>query len=240
MSNKNVRSIILRAYQDANIVGQGRDMADYQLSDGLESLNELIVDLSSSGVTIPYQTRLNFNLQTNVQDYRIDMNPGAAVESQPLTDLNFVTVYLGSVAIPIKIITTASYYLANRNTTGSSIPESVLLRKSNNSSTLTFYLIPAQVLNCDVVGLTQMSEVNGTELVSSMPTIWRRFLRFSLAIEFAACNQSLELPDWYKSEYDKLYNKLVSNSPLNVQSDNNVFFTSSGYTQDIKTYGGLC
>lgn len=238
MATQNVRYLLLRAYRDANVVGDDDDLSSLQQSEGLDSLNELLADLGSEGIYIPYEDSIDFNLVANQEDYVIDMvTPGATLTHQPIVKLNYVNITLGNATIPIDIITSGTYYGNNRIVTGQSIPQVVLLTKSLNSSKLSFYYKPSQNYPCNVIAQFQMGDVAGTDLLTTIPIIYRRFLRFALAREFSGIYQGLDMPQTYLSEYDRLFEKIKSNSRPTMESKRNPFFQGSSWNQDIRNGG---
>ncbi len=238
MSVQNVNSLLFAAYKDAGVIGRDQNMSDIEQSEGLYMLNQLLVDMGSKPPFITYKKSITFSLTANQQEYSIDLSGGAYFTHAPIVKLNWVSINLGNITVPIEVVTDDTYLSTSRIINGVSIPGIVFLTTDVNTSKLTFYFAPSQNNLCTVTGLFQIGPVQGTDLLSTIPVVYQKFLRYALAIEFCSVNMGIPLSDRYMEMYDKLESDIISASQRSFQSKRNPFFQSgSAFNQSIQNGG---
>lgn len=239
MGAPNVNTLLMYAYTDANVITEGDDMTNLQLSQGLARLNAILLDLGTTNITVPYQYNCVFNLTSGVPNYTFDANQ-VSPRNKIITSLNYVKILIGSVWHPIEIITEGQFNLDDRiaGNYASSIPDFVYLTKESGSSAINFYLPPSQNFSCTVNALVQNTAAKGTTYISDLPDIYFKYLWYQLACEISLANRGIPMPDGYVAEAQRLFLKIKNQSNINLVADPNVFCQSGGgVPKPIQTAG---
>lgn len=233
---ENILSLIKKAYSDSGINGIDKDLTKLQISEGLENLNMFIANLQSHNVNIPYSNEIDFVLESGKNTYIFDMSPFADIESQPISTLEYCQIFNGR-WYPLTILNSADYYQRSRIDTSTGMPSEVLLQDGLNTSSLTFYISPSQNYKCRIKSLIPLPEFSIIDSITSLPLIYRRLLRFGLALELSAIYHGPEISPYFEEQYQSMLRTLQNNSPLILQPDKNPFFNHHSGRQLIQNGG---
>lgn len=173
----NANELITKAYYLSDIVSRELEtVSGSQQADGLDMLNDLLVEKSAKGNRIPYYTHSSINTVPGQEEYFIEN----------LIDADVVTYDLGSVRYSMRRLKRKEYFGSPRANDITSLPASYHFERSLDGGKIYLYWLPADIYILNITGKFALSKVTGTqELSGSLDDFYVAYLKYALAERIA-------------------------------------------------------
>lgn len=168
-----VTQLITNAYYLSGIVSREFETVQgYQLSDGLQFLNELIADKTVDKSAIPYDTTGSFTAIIGQEQYDIDN----------LISLDTLTFEISSVRYPVYSVERSPYFGTWRANDINSLPYKYHLERKLGGASIFLYFKPVDTYVFTMWGKFRLSSVtNNQDLSLTLDQFYINYLRYELA-----------------------------------------------------------
>lgn len=191
----------------------------YYFNVGKVWLNFILNRLSSSGITVPFNTVFQFQMQSGKKDYTVGIGSLFDIQQNFIVDITTGNIDIGGIKVPIEPIGYAQYYGSYRQDNAIGTPKYMLLQSQHDLSTLTFYPAPDQAYVGEIVAKCVMSAVQQNSTLMEQPSWWQEYLIMELAYMMSMKFPTAIFSGERKSHLDMLRALIVStcNSDLSIQ-----------------------
>lgn len=236
MSNRSVEDIVLRSFRMIGEFRRGEVLADGQINEAFDIMNDMLSAFSMSALYIPYETKISFLLTPPVDQYIFTSvpqpigpppTPGApiVIGVNQIIKLNHVNITVGSspgaLDWPLRIISKAEFYEVARIKSSSSVPGYCFLNIQNQESTVQFYPSPNIVYPVEIKAKVALDSLTRFTDITSLPPFYFKFLIFSLARELISYYPSANWTPEAEKEFVEM-RKLIQGTPdfdLSIRPD---------------------
>jgi len=218
-----VLKLITNAYNMAGIVSRDFETVEgSQLSDGIDSLNDLLGDKTVDTGLIPYYRRHEFNGVIGQEQYDIDN----------LTEVSTLVFFLSGVRYQMFPVGRDNYFGSPRAENIQSLPFTYNVERIVGGSSIYMYFKPNQDYLFQIWGKFSLDEV--TDQLFDLETVYDRFyidyLKFQLCRRLCI-NYSYPMPDLAAEELGRLEQKINKMSgPLDFHMKTISTLNNMGYT----------
>lgn len=209
------------------------------ISEGLMWLNLRLRTLSASGITIPFQQLISFNLSPSQANYTVGLIPPVDVVAPYMTDISAANVELNGQAYPLRPIGVVQFGNSYVNLTSTGLPSYLMLNNIQQSSELTFYPIPDQTYLCNIYAKCVITPITLNAPLMNVPDYWQEFIIYDLASRLANVFPTAVWTEKLQKELDDLTALIVNTNEvdLTLSPSNIVSGPYSGFYWPIQ--GGL-
>lgn len=218
-----VLKLVTNAYNMAGIVSRDFETAEgSQLSDGIDSLNDILGDKAVDTGLIPYYKKHVFNGITGVEQYFI----------ANLSEVSTLVFFLQQVRYQMYDIGRDNYFGSPRAENIKSLPFTYNVERQVGGSSIYMYFLPNENYVFNIWGKFALDSV--TSELFDLETVYDRF--YIDYLKFALCrrlciNYSYPMPDLANDELDRLEQKINKMSgPLDFTMKSLSTLDNKGFT----------
>ncbi len=173
----NANELIAKAYYLSDIVSRELEtVSGSQQADGLDMLNDLLVEKSAKGHLIPYYTHSSINTIPDQEDYFIPN----------LIDAEVITYNIKDIRYSMLRLKRKEYFGSPRADNVNSLPTSYHFERQLGGGRLYFYYLPNDVFRVNITGKFALSKVFGSqELSDGLDDFYVAYLKYALAERIA-------------------------------------------------------
>jgi hypothetical protein len=154
-------------------------------SEGVMWMNLILRTLSASGINIPFQSLLTFNLVPNKIEYTIGQNPPVDVVSNYIVSITAGNVLLNNQEYPLTPLGFVQYDNSYKSITSTGLPRYYVLDNALGVSTVIIYPIPDQTYICNLRVKSVISPVNLNSQITDIPDYYQQLLIYELSAKLA-------------------------------------------------------
>ena len=218
---RTTNDVIVNALYLTGELGVGETPDAFMLTTGLELINEILDQLSSDSIYVPYLTTLSFDFVPGQATYSISDMVAADVTADRIVDLSFANYQLPSsdataLVYPLIIISKAEYYDVVRQTNLQARPGYIFLNKQAAASYVTTYPIPDQPYPCTLGVKCMINKLGAQDDLSSLPPNYYGFLKFAVARRFMAYYPSANWPPQNEEQYSQYFQILKNTNETDL------------------------
>lgn len=204
----NANELIAKAYYLSDIVSRELEtVSGSQQADGLDMLNDLLVEKSAKGQRIPYYTHSSFNTIAGQEEYFIPN----------LIDADVITYDIGEIRFSMLRLKRKEYFGSPRANNIESLMTTYHVERSLGGSNVYFYYLPNEVREVNITGKFALSKVTGSqELSNGLDDFYVAYLKYALA-ERIANFFNIEFSPGKMKVLISLENKVFEVDPLDLQ-----------------------
>lgn len=204
----NANELIAKAYNLSDIVSRELEtVSGSQQADGLDMLNDLLVEKSAKGKMIPYYTHSEIDTVPSQEKYFIPN----------LIDADVVTYNIGDIRYSMLIAKRKAYFGSPRADNITSIPASYHFERTLGGGNIYFYALPSEIFRVKITGKFALSKVAGSdELSDDLDDFYVAYLKYALAERIAQFFNIELSPGKSKTLYE-LERKVFEVSPPDLQ-----------------------
>lgn len=182
-----VTSLIIDAYHSSTLVAQELEVVTgTQLFNGLKLLNQILNKPNAKAIKIPYTHSITFNTEAGKEEYSL---PG-------LISVVALTFLLGSVHVPLDILSVSQYKNLGRIQGLKSVLSKAYVGRTEFGSTISFYPAPIQIYEINLTGVFFLNSVTfTTDIDSTLDQFYRDYLEHALAVSLCIYNRVPVPPD---------------------------------------------
>ena len=169
-----VTKLITGAYYESGIVARGLGaVSGAQASDGLDLLNEILVEKSMDSVFLPYWQNTTITLMTGEETYNITN----------LIELATLTFNIGNVRYPMDEQGIREYNATGRVSGFTSLPDRYYLQRTLNGMLIKLYPSPASTYILNILGKFAYDQITmmQADLSLTFDAFHILYLKFKLA-----------------------------------------------------------
>lgn len=158
------------------------------LSKGIQFLNELLQDYSSSGLLITIARKIQFDVQIGQQFVTFaapDYTPTADVTDGRLVNLSNAWLNLEGVDYPLIDESRNVFFGSYKYFPQQGLPRFVIITNDLDVTTMQLYPAPSQVYTVFVYGKFQLPVLTSNDTMALVPQYYYRYLKFALARDLA-------------------------------------------------------
>lgn len=181
-----VNDLIQRAYRVIGVKSDDRNLSDYESTEGLDVLNELLDSYFADPYLIAYDAEVQFNLVVGQKSYEFSQLGTADVTSNKITHLKKCVLEYSDVSYPVEITKDFIDWDKRRVITRQGRPYQCYLQNENFKSLLIFNILPEQPYVCKIKAKFALDNVSLNTDLEQVPVYYIRFLRYALARELSS------------------------------------------------------
>ena len=184
MTAKTAEQIITSAYRKAGAIGSGQSPTSDELTDGLESLNDMLSNWSEQNITVPYRVEDEIPLIVGKTTYSMGLGGDVNTE-RPLSMADAWLEDGSDVSYAFEITMMLKEYVRIANKDQPTRPGRAWYEPVYPLGILTLDASPDQAYTLHVWSLKRLSEFTGLSTSSVLPAAYDRAVIFNLALEIA-------------------------------------------------------
>ncbi len=173
----NANELIANSYYLSDIVSRELEtVSGSQQADGLDMLNDLLVEKSAKGQMIPYYTHTTLDTIPGQEEYFIPN----------LIDAEVITFNIDDIRYSMLRYKRKEYFGLPRADNVQSLPTSYHFERSLGGGKLYFYYLPDDVFRVNITGKFSLAKVIGSqELSGGLDDYYVAYLKYALAKRIA-------------------------------------------------------
>jgi hypothetical protein len=207
------RQLVSESYYLSNVVSRGFEtVSGEQLTDGINGLNKVLSWQSVNSDLIPYYKKEALTLVVGQEKYSV----------AHLLSVDTLFYYLGSVRIPIPVLTRRDYENRCRVEGVNTIPIMAYLERSKGGSDLYIYFPPDQVYTTYYIGKFGLDSVTAdTDMTTVYDLFYINYLEYYLA-KYLALRNGSEVDVSLEKELEVMKSKIngISNPDYTMRKKN--------------------
>lgn len=186
-----VNDLILQSLKTVRLATLFQGPRPEYVTDALSLLREITSTFNASGIMIPYQTDLTFDLVADQKTYRIGVSGDVDVVHQPFVEVNYITIHWQGIQYPITIINDLNELSVFKATNIQTLPDAARVHQVIASDTnelvteIIFFNAPSQVYECRIRGKATLVKPDLQDDITGLPDFYKRFLRLWVAKEIS-------------------------------------------------------
>lgn len=204
--------LVVQSYYLSDIVARNLEtVSGSQLSDGIEMLNEILDDTSSSGKKIPFDSKFNFTGIPGQEEYFID----------GLLDVTSLTFFNANVRYSMRWVSRDKYHGSTRVEDIDTYPGVYTVNREVGGATVSVYFNPDSSYEFEIWGKFFLANVTPTTDISPLlPKYFIVYLRYALANRICQQN-NVEFAPQKMKELEKKERKVfeVQSEDLSIRLD---------------------
>lgn len=213
--------LISGAYYESGIVARGlQAVSGPQASDGLDLLNEILVEKSMDSVFLPYYTEFHETLVPNQESYFI----------AGLRELASLTFNIGNTRFPLDEQGIIEYNATGRVDNVSALPATYYLQRELGGIRIKLYPLPSSNYELNILGKFDYPQIQNynVDLTETFDAFQILYFKFKLAYRLLLFNKQ-PIPQELKNQLDNLERRFhdLSSSDWSIKK---VSMFNAGYS----------
>ena len=215
-----VKAFVQDAYQLISANSPTVPLHGDDMGKGIQFLNELLQDYSSSGLLLTVAKRVDFTVaigQSEVTFGAVNpldpLNPNVQVGR--LANLQNAWLTLDGVTYPLIDESRNVFYASYKFDPQLGLPRFCIITNETDVTRMRLYPAPSQVYNLSVYGKFELKIVDQNSTMADLPNYYMRYLKFALARDLA----------FYKgrsSAWDSKLDAMYTEAKMNMESVSSV------------------
>ena len=219
------QELITRAFFLLGEFSPDHTISGPEIAEALQYLNEIIDSFGGSGVMLPYNKLIKFNMIVGKNVYILKPSGGDVV-SNKIGELVYAEIERDDIVYPLKIIPKARFYRAYRFEKFQSLPRFIFYQNTVDSSEVTFWGPPSLIYEARIQIKEKLPNLQLTDSIDFLPPFYFQFLRYALGRELSNVYES---GAWTKQK-ERKYQSLKEQIAAQVDKDLTI---SGGYMNNI-------
>jgi len=209
---KTINDIIIKAFYLVNEYSPEEMPTAYEISEGLDYLNELLDNLSANNVYIPYNNDVVFNTVAHQAKYSLSKQPSADVDTNKIVEITDAWINYQGLVYPLTKIQHDEAFQITRYPNAYTRPSQIFFNNSDYESFVTFFYTPDIVYEVHLRVKQVLDHFDLNQEITTLPPYYQRFLRYALARELASVFETDTWSEIKEKEYQRMYSDLQSAS----------------------------
>lgn len=240
MAFETANDIIKEAFGKIGLNPEDGNLSGNKAQIGLDFLNAQLEQYESENQLIAYNGLLNFPLVAGQEKYIISPDSGLSpdVIANKIVRLKYVVITSDSIQYPVDIVEDFVWYRHGQNLNLTGRPRQIYLQNEPKITNLIFLKKPEKVYECIIKGKFNLSTLDFTTDITTLPRYYILFLIYELARILADYYPGTDWSQLSESIYQRYKSNLTSgnDNDLTVRTSSALNYHDSKYRSDFYSY----
>jgi hypothetical protein len=177
------KTLLLGALRLLNVKQSNEALEDEELTDGQETLNEMLDAWSNEKTLQPALVEVTHTLTANDQQYTI--GSGGDIDVTRPLQIESALIRKGNLDYVMSVVENQEWNSLFRKTTTTPIPRKLFYRKSYPLGEINIYPMPTEANTLVMQVWAQISQITNMDTTLTLPPGYNRAIRYNLARELA-------------------------------------------------------
>ena len=228
---RTANDLILNAFYQLGELAVGEPADGFMKQTGLFLINQLLDSFSCAQVYVPFETNVDFLMETGKDSYTISNIVIPDIFGNRLVSLDYANYTYQSIVYPLQITNKSQYYNLVRLNNIQARPVTIFLDKQIRESIVTVYPIPDQIYPTTLRGKVMIDSLQYNTIIDQVPPYYQSFLQMALTRRLKSYYPSGNWSAEDEQEYTRMFDDLKSSNELDM-----TIRTSGILTRERDTY----